>query len=182
MSTTSSALDRPRAGLLRLALLLCAAACGSPPAAPQARVQELAGGAEAPRAPAPRRPRPPSDTVRQHHRPFALRSAAVHRAEPELRRLGGARFAQTAAQPIAIEVRVAEPIDRRPRDSAPVIVLNGRRLESTQLRPGTDDQLVALLPDRSLLRNTNEITVVWLGNERQTAGRPLIVAAPADGE
>lgn len=161
MSTTSSWRARRRAARLWL-LLGAAPACAQAPAAERAAARPAALEGEGGESGA----RPAAHPMQR--RPLSLRRARLRRLDPELSRLAGSRFQREAPDPVVIDVRLEAPLDGRPRDSAPLIELNGVPLLSTRQSPEAPDRLVAFLPERSPLRPKNEIRVVWSGSERAT--------------
>lgn len=77
-----------------------------------------------------------------------------------------------------IEVRTEQPIPAAPRSSSPVIVLNGERLHDTWvILPNT---LVAIVPDRSALKDDNQVFAEWLGNAVATRSRKPLLFRRAD--
>lgn len=134
--------------------------------------------------PAPDSPRParlaiearPSTIDRsQLVKPVKLVSVSVVKLDEKLIKMAGRKFQKTARDPLAIRVRIAEPIDPTPRASSPVVVLNGNKIINTKPSPtGEGVELVAFLPDRGMIKRENTIAVVWLGNETLTrTKRPL---------
>lgn len=110
--------------------------------------------------------------------PVELESVVVRKPDQRMLELAGAAFVKSATSPLAIEVCSRRPFEPTARTSWPVIELNGRVLKNSRLLPGSNDKLVAFLPDRSSLRDKNIVTVVWVGNEELTrTGRPLIFKA-----
>jgi hypothetical protein len=152
MSTTSSSRADRRglaAGLGALALL---AACTS----------------DAPARDAPDAPRPARQTEVQpggeptRDAPLAVREASIRPLDPADAPLAGEAFLQAAADPLQIEVRLAQALEPVLSTSSPIIVLNGRRLTDTRVRADRPDHLVAFLPDRAGLRETNVVHAEWL--------------------
>ncbi|WP_164013215.1 hypothetical protein [Pyxidicoccus trucidator] len=168
MSTTSSS----RASRLLALAFTCAALTGcaeepgsmadkasnNPPAeATPARLQTSPGGTSSPEAP----------------RPVELRSVAVRRVrgDSELARMAGEGLLADRAEPVAIEVRTAEPLGNLERSASPEIYVNGVRLGDTWAP--SQDRLVVIVSESDLkkLQDVNEVTVAWLGAEPQTRSR-----------
>ncbi|MCP3140593.1 hypothetical protein [Pyxidicoccus xibeiensis] len=103
-------------------------------------------------------------------KPVELRSVEVRRvrSDTELSRLAGERLLAGNAEPVAIEVRTAEPLGNLERTASPEIYVNGERLGDTWALG--QDRLVVIVPEGDLekLRDMNEITVAWLGAEQLT--------------
>jgi hypothetical protein len=105
-------------------------------------------------------------------KPVELSTVSIRRLDERMSKMAGADFVKRATAPLVIEVRTQEPLGDLTRTSSPVIVLNGEVLSETI--PLSTDRLIAFLPDRKFIRETNTITVVWLGNEELTrTRRPL---------
>ena len=168
-TTSSSPAERLRR-VLACAGLLCASfrpvdAARLPPAP----------DSPGPALPAPEQ-RPRSVDTSQLQESVELRSVSVLRLDPELASLAGPHFLRTATDPLAIEVVPRTPFDTSPRGSAPVIVLNGRKLLHSLW--AADTRLVAFLPDRQMIRTINSVEVFWLGNESLTrTDQPLYFSA-----
>jgi hypothetical protein len=102
-----------------------------------------------------------------------LTSVAVRPLDDYHRRMGGAQLLKDARDPVVIEVRTERPMPPVPRSASPVIVLNGERLHNTWvILPNT---LVAIVPDRSVLKDENQVLAEWVGNAAATRSRiPLV--------
>lgn len=147
-----------------------------------------------PRAPkaAPEGPgqaKPPTETKpspiesSQLRTPVELRAVVVRKMDSTMARLAGPQFLETATDPLVIEVKSQIPFDPLPRTSSPVIVLNDKKLMNTYLLPDAADRLVAFLPDRAGIQDTNTVVVVWIGNEELTrTRRPLTFTKGEVGE
>jgi hypothetical protein len=126
----------------------------------------------------PRGARPPQIDSSQLRRPAELKAVSVRRLDPNMAEIAGKEFLRTAKDPIVIVVRAQVPFDPTPRTSWPVILLNGRTLKNSRMLPGEESTLVAFLPDRSLIRDTNTVAIAWVGNEEATTTkRPLTFRA-----
>ena len=172
MWTTSSS----RAEWLRRALACAGLVCACPRPVDAARLPP------APDAPQQAFPtpgqRPRGVNTSQLREPVELRSVRVRRLDEELARLAGPHFLRTATDPLAIEVVPKTPFDTSPRGSAPVIVLNGEKLVNSRWAADAGTRLVAFLPDRRMIRQTNTVEVFWVGNEELTRTRqPLLFSA-----
>lgn len=107
-----------------------------------------------------------------------LKSVSIGKLDGRMAELAGARFRKAAADPLVITVQLQHPLDQLPRTSSPVIVFNGKELMNTRGLAEARDRLVAFLPDRSLIRATNTVTVFWIGNKELTmTRRPLMLRA-----
>jgi len=182
MSTTSSfPARRLSAPLLALGLVVTLGLAGG------CRADRTAREVQAPDAPLPARAVVERPAAIDHSiltRPVALRSVRVSRLGEgsEIGRLAGRRFLDEATEPLVIVVELAEELDQVPRDSAPVIVLNGQPLVDTWPRPGTPSTLVAFLPNTELIRQRNTVAAVWLGSEELTMSEePLVFSAEEVG-
>lgn len=100
-----------------------------------------------------------------------LKSASVRHLDEKMKAMAGAEFLKAAREPLSIEVKTVNPLGNLSRSSLPVIVLNGEKLPGT--RATNQTTLVAFLPDRSMLKDSNTIAVVWLGDERTRTKYPL---------
>jgi hypothetical protein len=132
----------------------------------------------APDAPRPARPTPPRPgkgegkaSTQILRTPVELTTVSVRRLDADLKKMAGQEFLSKAEEPLAIDVHTARPLGNTQRSSAPVIVLNGKNLLNT--RAVGQQTLVAFLPDRKVLKQTNTIEVVWLGNEQTRTKHPL---------
>ena len=121
--------------------------------------------------------RPPSVDRTQLTRPVVVHSVAATRVDAELARHAGAYFMKNAPEPLAIQVVVGEPIDPLERASSPAIVINGHVLSDTRVYGKQGTGLIAFLPDRKLIRDTNIVVVQWIGNEDATRSRELTFKA-----
>lgn len=173
MSTTSN-FPADFRGFCASLLLIPTLGCAS---AAQPTARNIAP--EAPRAARPATASAPERGHRIEARPVELRSVGVRRiSREEAAKRNGAKFAETARAPLAIEVKTQAPLGRLDRTSSPVIVLNGTVLSDTiALDAGT---LLALLPDDEKLRERNTLEVVWLGDEERTRTRTPLTFGPAD--
>ncbi|MFP2927085.1 hypothetical protein ACLESO_18165 [Pyxidicoccus sp. 3LG] len=106
-------------------------------------------------------------------KPVELRSVEVRRVrgDAELARMAGESLLANNAEPVAIEVRTAEPLGNLERTASPEIYVNGVRLGDTWALG--QDRLVVIVPEGDLkkLQDVNEITVAWLGAESLTRSR-----------
>lgn len=162
MWTTSSlraSANRLTAGVLAAAGFLHAAPAQEKPPAPDA---PLPARAETPRAVVPPRVRRSVELTSVQVRLLEkTRDPAITRlAEPVL---------EKSKDAVMIEVKLEKPLDPKPRDSWPVIVLNGTRLKNTWPAPGAKDKLIAFVADRKLLKDKNTVSVMWVGDEKRTA-------------
>lgn len=110
--------------------------------------------------------------------PVELRSVSARRVagDTALVRLAGEAFLEGAADPIAIEVRSAQPLGELARTAFPAVYLNGERIDETRI--GGADRLVAFLPDRGRIQRENRVAVAWVGSVRATMTRaPLTLLA-----
>ena len=105
-------------------------------------------------------------------KPLEIRSVRVSRVDQRTAKLAGDEFMRKATQPLVIEVRTVQPLGDLTRTSSPVIVLNGEVLSETI--PLVPNRLVAFLPDRRTLKETNSVTVVRLGQEDLTRSRRTV--------
>lgn len=129
---------------------------------------------------APDSPRPARLQVREPQlattyevkRPVELRSVAVGRVSKQkgMEELAGTEFLSTAKEPLFIEVKTVPGVLGKPSmGAAPLILLNGERLLST--RGTSPDTLVAFLPDRQKIKDTNSVAVMWIGKQEPTRTR-----------
>jgi hypothetical protein len=129
----------------------------------------------APDAPRPARPNKESTTTpgrRPQFKSVEIKSVTVGRMSPTMEKLAGADFMRGASNPLVIEVRTQDPLGNLTYTSSPVIVLNGETLSETI--PQGPNRLIAFLPNRRLIKDTNSVVVVWLGREEFTRSkRPL---------
>ncbi|QSQ24387.1 hypothetical protein JY651_05340 [Pyxidicoccus parkwayensis] len=106
-------------------------------------------------------------------RPVELRSVEVKRVrgDAELSRMAGEGLLANGGEPVAIEVRTAEPLGNLERSASPEIYVNGARLGDTWALG--QDRLVVIVPEGDLkkLQDANEVTVAWLGAEQLTRSR-----------
>lgn len=159
MSTTSNS----PASRLFLVAASCLALTGC--------AEEPKGAAEPPtkaptaQAPAPIRAEPTSPDAARPVEVLRV-SARKVRGDAELARMAGPALLARAEDPIAIEVQTQEPLGSLERSSSPEIYLNGERVGDTWAVP--PDRLFVFLPDATSLKDANEVTVAWLGNEAQT--------------
>jgi len=112
--------------------------------------------------------------------PVELRSVTARRiaGDTAMRRLAGPRFLEQATEAIVIEVETLEPLGSTERGSSPEIYINGERLVDTwSFQP---NRLVGFLSSRARLRDTNVVTVAWLGNEDTTRTRRPLTLRVAD--
>jgi hypothetical protein len=110
--------------------------------------------------------------------PVELRAVSARRVQGDtaLMRMAGRAFLERAADPIAIDVRTRQPLGELARDAAPLVYLNGERIEET--RVVDTDRLVAFLPDRTRIRPENLVAVAWIGSVQATMTRaPLTLLA-----
>ena len=128
----------------------------------------------APDAPRPARPTKASSTGGRYSlpKPLEIRSVRVARVDQRTAKLAGDEFMRKATQPLVIEVRTVQPLGDLTRTSSPVIVLNGEVLSETI--PLVPNRLVAFLPDRRTLKETNSVTLVRLGQEDLTRSRRTV--------
>ena len=116
-------------------------------------------------------------------RPVVLRSVEVRKldpSDPKVRNLANQAWLKSASNPLVIEVQLVKPIDLTPRSSMPAIVLNGTPILDTRIHPDTSDKLIAILPNRRLIKDRNTITAVWLGNERETLSKEALIFKEID--
>lgn len=110
--------------------------------------------------------------------PVELRAVSARgvRGDTALMRLAGPAFLERATDPIAIDVRTERPLGELARDAAPLVYLNGERIDQTRVA-GTD-RLIAFLPDRTRIRSENRVAVAWIGSAQATMTRePLTLLA-----
>ena len=143
-----------------------------------AGAQESSQSQSAPDAPRAARPTPPRQgkgegkvSTRIVRTPVEIKAVSVVRLDADLEKMAGKEFLSRAEQPLAINVRTEKPLGNTQRSSGPVIVFNGQNLLNT--RATGQQTLVAFLPDRKVLKPTNTIAVVWLGDEQTRTKRPL---------
>jgi hypothetical protein len=103
--------------------------------------------------------------------PVEITAVSVVRVDADLEKMAGKEFLSKAEEPLVIKVRTEKALGNIQRSSSPLIVLNGQNLLNT--RATGQQTLVAFLPDRKMLRPTNTIAVVWLGDEQTRTRRPL---------
>lgn len=166
-TTSSFRVEARRRGFLLLLVSVCFAAAI---AAQKPRSTDID---VAPDAPRPARPQPKPRSLATNYeikRPVELRSVTVGRVTKRMEALAGEAFLKSAKNPIYIQVRTAPGVLGKPAlAAAPVILLNGERLLST--RSAGPDALVAFLPDRGKLQETNSVAVVWIGKQEPTLTR-----------
>lgn len=110
--------------------------------------------------------------------PVELRAVSARgvQGDTALTRLAGEAFLERAADPIAIDVRTEQPLGELARDAAPLVYINGERIEET--RVVDTDRLIAFLPDRTRIRRANQVAVAWVGSVQATMTRePLTLLA-----
>jgi hypothetical protein len=158
--------------------MLVALAAGAP-FARAAASQEPPVPPDAPR-PAPVEPGgKPLPTNYEVKRPVELRSVLVGRVTKERSAAAGPEFLKSAKEPIFIEVTTAPGVLGKPAaGAAPLIVLNGERLLST--RSAGTDKLIAFLPSREPIRETNTVAVVWLGKQEPTMTKAPLTFSRGD--
>lgn len=170
MSTTSSShADRPRTVLLMAILGVMITGCASavPPDAPR-----LVAAAE----PAPSPPAALDDSA--YRGPLDITSVRVRRLDAALERLAGSTFMKAAADPLAIEVVTAKPLPSVPRTTSAVIILNGETFADTwTILP---NRLIAFIPDRNRIRETNSVAAAWLGAEAASISRQALTFRAQD--
>lgn len=110
--------------------------------------------------------RPPSRDYSNQRTPVELKSVVVRRLDAALEKLAGPGFLRTATEPLAIEVQTQQPLGDLSRTSSPVIILNGEKFPDTWAVG--QNKLVAFLPDRRRIKETNTVAAAWLGNEEQS--------------
>lgn len=134
---------------------------------------------DAPRAARPQPEQPRLPTNYEVKRPVELRTVIVGRVRGEMAQLAGAEFLKSAKDPVFIAVTTAPGVLGKPAlASAPVIILNGERLLST--RNMGVDKLVAFLPDREKIKETNSVAVMWIGKQEPTRTREPLTFRRAD--
>jgi hypothetical protein len=168
-TTSNSRGKRPRlARLCASAAFALLVAFATQPERGVASAQEVA-----PDAPRPARPpgKPPSALAGRgpQLKRVELRSLTVGRPNGRMAQLAGKDFMGKATNPLVIEVRTQDPLGDLTRTSSPVIVLNGETLSETiPLKP---NRLIAFIPDRRKIKDTNTVVVEWLGQEQLTRSR-----------
>jgi hypothetical protein len=176
-TTSSFRADARRARLPVLALLACVAASATAQERPSRSASPVA-----PDAPRPARiqaKEKPVANLYEVKRPVELRSVTVGRLTKKMETLAGTEFVKTATDPLFIEVKtVPGVLGKPPMTAAPVILLNGERLLST--RGGGRDTLVAFLPDREKIRDTNSVAAIWIGKQEPTMTEKPLTFRRAD--
>jgi hypothetical protein len=174
MWMTSSFLDKQRRALLPTALIICTTMLVLPSLA---AVEQAPAPQAAPDSPRPSRT-PSLTGIRGEGgggtrvRPTVeLKAVVVRRIDERMGQLAGPQFVKEAEEPYYIEVQTQASLGNLARSSAPVILLNGERLLNT--RATGDHTLVAFLPNLKMLRDTNTVAVVWLGDQQTKTKRPL---------
>jgi hypothetical protein len=109
--------------------------------------------------------------VTNSRRTVELKTVTVRRVDERTKRYVSREFLRTASEPLYIEVQTARPLGNLARGAAPVILLNSERLLDT--RATSPSRLIAFLPDRERLKETNRVAVVWLGDRATQTRRPL---------
>jgi hypothetical protein len=104
-----------------------------------------------------------------------LKSVVVRRLDAALEKLAGPEFRKTATDPLAVEVQTRKPLGNLSGASSPLIVLNGEKFTDTWATG--KDRLVAFLPNRSKIKSTNTVAVVWVGREATMTKQPLTFRA-----
>jgi hypothetical protein len=104
-----------------------------------------------------------------------LKAVVVRRLDEKTRKLADPQFLKEADEPLSVEVKTQASLGNLARSSLPVIVVNGRKLLNT--RAIDDYTLVAFLPNLQMLKDSNTVAVVWLGDERTETKRPLTFTA-----
>ncbi|HEV1993521.1 MAG TPA: hypothetical protein VGR03_04245 [Candidatus Acidoferrum sp.] len=158
-----------------LSFLQAALVLWTPPPASAAKAQQTTAPQIAPDSPRPsvarRRPAGGGKELSVKAMTVELKSASVRHLDEKMKAMAGAEFLKAAREPLSIEVKTVNPLGNLSRSSLPVIVLNGEKLPGT--RATNQTTLVAFLPDRSMLKDSNTIAVVWLGDERTRTKYPL---------
>ena len=133
----------------------------------------------APDAPRPARSsKVPLATRRSQPERVEIKSVTVGRLGGPMTKLAGNDFMRSATDPLVIEVRTQGPLGDLTRTSSPVIVLNGETLSETI--PLTPNRLIAFLPNRKSIKDTNSVVVVWLGQEELTRSRRALTFRSKD--
>ncbi len=124
-------------------------------------------------APAPA-DRPPAVDLSQHAKPLILESVSAGALDDDLRALAGAAFLESAANPLAVQVRLASPLPLTVTTSWPVVLLNGEAVKYTRGSPTDSQLLIAFLPDRSRIKDVNTVAAEWVGRgDRTRTPEPL---------
>ncbi len=125
-------------------------------------------------------PRPPNEIRSNQVSTVELQSVVVRPLEPPLERLAGPEFLQTATEPLFIEVRTQDALGNLSGSSSPIIILNTRKLPNTWATGS--NTLVAFLPDRSGIKATNTVAVMWVGRQATMTKKPLSFRAEDVGK
>lgn len=75
--------------------------------------------------------------------------------------------------PVLITARVVRPLGDLSRTRSPMIVLNGRPLTNSIVTGKRYDEVLAVFPDRKLLKQVNRVQVGWFGDLDATLSEPL---------
>jgi hypothetical protein len=135
----------------------------------------------APDAPRPARSskvQPTTPGRRSQPKTVEIKSVTVGRLDGSTTKLAGVDFMRSATDPLVIEVRTEGPLGDLTRTSSPVIVLNGETLSETI--PLMPNRLIAFLPNRRFIKDTNTVVVVWLGQEELTRSRRALTFRSRD--
>lgn len=112
--------------------------------------------------------RPPTIDSSWLH-PVELERVEVRQIDAELAELAGPSFLKEFPDALAVVVYAQEPFDMTPRDSSPVVILNGKPLDNTFLyQQEGPNVLVAFLTSSELIEDINTFEVFWVGNEELT--------------
>lgn len=159
-SRASSGRRIPGAEFMAMLLLGLAAAC-----TPTARLAP-----DAPRAAITKPTQPVTHRVADLPSPtLKLERVVVRRLDPKdplvVRRLGAIAL-EPGVAPLSIAVGLrGRTVPLGEGDSSLVIVLNGEPLHNTWVVPDAEYPFVAYLPDDTLIRRQNEVTLRWIGRE-----------------
>jgi len=126
---------------------------------------------------------PPRVDVLGRHVPVELKSVAIRKLDrdKDLKTMRvNTKMLAEAKEPLVIEVRAAMPFDLRPQTSWPVIVLNGEVLRSSQFARNDPTKLVAVVPNRAMLKDRNRVEVYWVGRESSTRTKKPLTFRPED--
>ncbi len=106
-----------------------------------------------------------------------LREVTIRRFgtdDEPLSALAGSAYLAAATEPLVLEARLT-PFPLPVGTSSPILVLNGEALHETTIHPGEANTLVALLPDRSRLRDDNRVSVRWIGREETRSTKGVVL-------
>jgi hypothetical protein len=106
----------------------------------------------------------------------AVSARAARPEEPTVAMMVSPSEREALRSPVLITVQVSEPFAVTPRDSSPVVVVNGRTIGDSFVPYGQRDRVVAVLRDGAALRGPIRVQVGWLGDFTRTLSDPVEAA------